>query len=299
MAEAQTCPDCGAGQTLDSQVQSPNALRGGKWRRYAAWVSGVAIGLVLIMPVWMRIWRWSVLPDDAAVIGVCYDSAWHAQAGITTKNYEVCLTRAGARILELDPDEHDAEQVLDKVDAILLTGGGDVDPDLYGGSPESAQLVDRERDDFEIALINKALRRDMPILGICRGIQILNVAHGGTVQNLRDDPQADEHHGVGPSSFEGHLVTIEPDSQVASIVGAGDHQMNSFHGQAVDFVADGLRVTATADDGIVEALERPDKTFVLTTQWHPEIPPADMEFFERLVSEAKQYRQRRPDVARR
>jgi gamma-glutamyl-gamma-aminobutyrate hydrolase PuuD len=243
-------------------------------------------------PVWIQLWRWAAVPEGSPVIGVCYDRAWHARAGISTKNYELCLTQAGAQILELDPDRHQVEQVLDDVDALLLTGGGDVDPDLYGGDPASAQLVDRPRDDFEIALIQEALRREMPILGICRGIQILNVTLGGTLRSIRDDPEFAARHGIDLSSFAAHGVTVEPDSRIAEVIGEGRHQVNSFHGQVVDRVADGLQVTAIAEDGLVEALERPDRTFVVATQWHPEIPPATMEFFERLVAEARRYRSR-------
>ncbi len=162
---------------------------------------------------------------------------------------------------------------MDQIDGLLLTGGGDIDPRLYGGNPDNGQLVDRVRDDFEIALIRGALEREMPILGICRGIQILNVAQGGTLKTLRNDAERSKRHGIGLSSMSAHDVTISPDSQLARLLQPGDRAVNSFHGQAVDKVADGLTVVATAEDGAIGAIECPGRAFVVTTQWHPEVPP--------------------------
>jgi gamma-glutamyl-gamma-aminobutyrate hydrolase PuuD len=238
-------------------------------------------------------WKWAAVPADAPVIGVSLDTAWHARAGLSTKNYEICLTLVGARILEMRPGVGDPLQFLDRIDGLLLTGGGDVDPALYGGPAEMGQLVDRQRDDFEIALIRGALERDMPILGICRGVQILNVAHGGTLRSLRHDSQLSARHSVGASSFDAHQIAITPNSRLAEIAGAGQHRANSFHSQAVDRVGDGLRVVGVAQDGLTEALERPDRTLVVATQWHPEVPPREIQYFERLLEEAKRYRQRR------
>ena len=240
----------------------------------------------------LRTWQWAAVPEDAPRIGVSYDTAWHARAGVSTKNYAVCLTRAGARIIELRPGVDDPAQILDRIDALLLTGGGDVDPELYGGDPETGVLVDRARDDFELALVAGAIERDMPILGVCRGVQILNVAHDGALRDLRGDEEAAVRHGIGSSSFSAHQVTVEDDSLLRSIVEAGEIEVNSFHGQAVGEPGDGLRVVAVAEDGVIEGLERSDRTFVLATQWHPEIPPAQTAYFERLVQEAVRYRER-------
>jgi gamma-glutamyl-gamma-aminobutyrate hydrolase PuuD len=153
-------------------------------------------------------------------------------------------------------------------------------------------MVDRERDDFEIALIREAVLRDLPVLGICRGVQILNVAHGGTIRNLRDDPAMSARHGIGLSSFDAHPVTVEANTRLAELCGAGTMSVNSFHGQAVGDVGSGLSAVAMAEDGVIEAVERPDKTFIVATQWHPEIPPPQMGYFERLLAEAERYRQR-------
>lgn len=256
-------------------------------RRVALLCAGLLVVALLAFPLLLRIYDSVMLPDDAPVIGVSFDRAWHARAGISTKNYELCLRRAGARIVELEPGRDDPEVVVEQLDGILLTGGGDVDPDLYGADPQTAELVDRQRDEFEIALIRAAIRRDVPLLGVCRGIQILNVALGGTLHSLRRDPAQSELHGIGVSSFRAHGVDIMADSLIAEILGPGSHAVNSFHGQAVDQVGKGLRVAARAEDGLVEALEVPGARFILATQWHPEVPPAQIEVFTRFVNEAK------------
>lgn len=270
-------------------------FRGLRKRRISVRIAVIICGLLLAAGIGMKVWQWWTIPTDAPVIGVSYDTAWHARAGISTKNYELCLIRAGARIVELDYDSDDPTELLKRIDALLLTGGGDIDPALSGAAERSVEFVDRKRDEFEIALINGATQRNMPILGICRGIQILNVAHGGTIRSLRSEGLLSQRHGIGLSSFDAHRVTVEADSRLSTIVGGGEMSVNSFHGQAVDRVGEGLIVVATAEDGVIEALERPDKTFVLATQWHPEIPPAKMVYFEQLIEEARRYRRRQAE----
>jgi len=152
------------------------------------------------------------------------------------------------------------------------------------------QLVDRDRDQFELALIEGALERDMPILGICRGIQILNVARGGTLRNLRDNAQLASLHGMEVDSMAAHEVDILADSRLAELLGSGRRRVNSFHGQAVGRVAPGLTVTARASDGVIEALQMPGRTFVIAMQWHPEIPPQQMGVFHALADAARSYR---------
>lgn len=260
-------------------------------RRFVLWTVVFVVSIPVVLQLLTVLWS-VALPADAPIIGVCYEQAWHAHSRLSTKNYELCLLQAGARTLILHPDEDDPQKVLAQVDGLLLTGGGDVDPDLYAGQPGTGQLVDRDRDDFEIALIHEAVNRDMPILGICRGVQILNVAHGGTIRNLRADPVVSARHGVGLSSFNAHPVTVESNSRLAEFADAGTISVNSFHGQAVADVGKGLSIVAVAEDGVIEALERQDKTFIVATQWHPEIPPPDLRYFERLLAEAERYRQR-------
>ncbi|MGI9075328.1 MAG: gamma-glutamyl-gamma-aminobutyrate hydrolase family protein [Bryobacteraceae bacterium] len=153
---------------------------------------------------------------------------------------------------------------------LLLMGGTDVNPKCYGeaAQPET-ERPDDERDEVELELIHDAIEKDLPILAICRGLQILNVYHGGTlIQHLSG---AERHDPGGNRALPVHAVTIEPDSLLADIAGAGCWQVNSSHHQAAGKIGAGLRVSARdSEDGTVEALERPDKRFVVAVQWHPE-----------------------------
>jgi len=151
---------------------------------------------------------------------------------------------------------------------LLLTGGDDVDPALYGEERHPAtEESDRERDEVEVRLLQEALARDLPVLAICRGLQLMNVMHGGTlVQHMEGhEVRTDE------KSAPAHEIRIEPDTLLARIAGANSWQVNSRHHQAVKALGSGLRVSATdPTDGTIEAIERPDKRFVLGVQWHPE-----------------------------
>ena len=255
----------------------------------------VAAGFLFLLLAYaaLRTWQWASVPRDAPLVGVSLDTAWHARMGFTTTSYEVGLARASGRFLELRPGSGEPQEILDSVDGLLLAGGGDVDPELYGGTPGDAQLVDRRRDEIELALIRGALERRMPILGFCRGIQILNVARGGTVRNLRDDPKLAAAHGIELDSIDAHEVTIASGSRLAEILGEGPQRVNSFHGQAVGRLGPGVEAVATSPDGVVEATELSAAAFALGIQWHPEMPPQQLAVFEAFLKEAKAYRQRR------
>jgi len=170
---------------------------------------------------------------------------------------------------------------LAEVGGLLLTGGGDVDPARYGETPhQTLDEVDLVRDEFEIALIAAARARDLPIFAICRGVQVLNVAAGGTlVQDIPSEvPGAVNHSLVVPPHppYElAHEVWVEKDSLLAKLlgerlVGSDTCEVNSRHHQAVKTVAPGYRVSATAPDGVIEAIEDPAARFCLGVQWHPE-----------------------------
>jgi putative glutamine amidotransferase len=194
-------------------------------------------------------------------------------------DYIASIERAGARTLVIDRVRNHARDVLDDVAGVLLTGGGDVDPARYGEAPHATFEASEEgRDEYETQIVKLALERDLPLLAICRGVQILNVALGGSL--IQDIPS--QHPGGGidhqlrdPKFAIAHDVTVAADSQLHTAlqdrIGAG-HTMpvNSRHHQAIKDLAPGLRVTATAPDGIVEAVERPGSAFVLGVQWHPE-----------------------------
>lgn len=167
-----------------------------------------------------------------------------------------------------------AAEVLDGVAGLLLTGGEDVDPELYGAEPSPhLGTVDRGRDLLEVALVTEAGRRGMPVLGICRGIQLVNVAFGGTLwQDLPSErPGPVSHDPHGPRDAAAHRVRIAPDSRAARATGAAELVPNSLHHQAVRELAPGLVATAWADDGLVEAVESAaDAPWLLAVQWHPE-----------------------------
>jgi putative glutamine amidotransferase len=175
---------------------------------------------------------------------------------------------------DLEPllKEVGADWNLDRVDGLVLTGGTDVSPEFYGEepAPETDKSLDIPRDRMELAMIADALRRDMPILAICRGLQILNVQHGGSlIQHLKT---AERHRcRTADPSIAVHSVRIEPGTKLAQVAGVEAWDVNSRHHQAVGRIGQGLRVSAKDPfDGTIEALERPDKRFVVAVQWHPE-----------------------------
>lgn len=263
-------------------------------RRVVLILLAVLAALPALLVVAYVVWR-PTPPEGGPRIGLSMASSFVVQRPL----YEDALARAGGRPVLITPTDDDArfEAMLDGIDGLLLTGGDDVDPTQYDGDPQPATSTDSRRDAFEIRLIRGALDRDLPILGICRGIQILNVAHGGTIRDLRADKALSDHHGIGMDSFSAHDVTIAPGTHLADLVGAGVHRVNSFHGQAVDRVGLGLRASATADDGVIEGVERPDRAFVIGIQWHPEIASltdADaLALFEALVRQADAHRTQR------
>jgi putative glutamine amidotransferase len=192
-------------------------------------------------------------------------------------DYVESIRRAGAVVVELAAADS-PDSVAGRVDGLLLTGGGDVDPALYG-APAHASYVAAEpgRDAYEIALVKAALAADLPLLAICRGMQVLNVACGGDlVQDIPSELNGALHHAVAePRHALAHEVWIAPTSRLAALMrdeleDGESCQVNSRHHQAVRHLGDGLEVTATAPDGVVEAVERPASRFCLGVQWHPE-----------------------------
>jgi len=210
--------------------------------------------------------------------------------------YEEAIASAGGQPVLITPtdDPSELKSILDSIDALLLSGGDDVTPELYGGNPNNVSGANRQRDQFEIQLIQQALKRNLPILAICRGIQILNVAHSGTIRHLRNDPELSDLHGIDMNSFTAHQVTVKEGTLLARILQPGTHQVNSFHGQAVDRPGENLMVCATASDGVIEGIERPDRTFVIGIQWHPEImsltDKSALALFNELIRRADAYR---------
>jgi putative glutamine amidotransferase len=178
-----------------------------------------------------------------------------------------------------------AARALDGVDGLLLTGGEDIHPAWYGGEPSPhAYPPSRERDLFELALFAAARQRELPTLGICRGIQLVNVALGGTlVQDLPSERPGPVAHDPGSArDARTHAVRLQEGSRAASALGATALTINSFHHQAVDRLAAGLVATGWSDDGVIEAAEAPaDGSWLLAVQWHPEEMLADVKAPER------------------
>ena len=212
------------------------------------------------------------------------------------------VRRAGALAWLIPPGETRVEELLARLDALILTGGGDVDPALYGGRAHpSIYSVDRGRDESELQLARAALAGALPALAICRGCQIVNVALGGTlVEHLPDEPfpqgkgTSTAHRGEGPGTSSLHPVELQPGSLVAGIVGEMRPRTSSSHHQAIRRVAQRLTVTARAPDGTIEAVELADPAehpFFLGVQWHPEElighDPAARALFRALVTAAE------------
>jgi putative glutamine amidotransferase len=221
------------------------------------------------------------------VIGMCAAlerarwSVWDLQAALLPYNYVQAVQRAGGLALMLPVDPllvEDSSEVLDLIDGLVLAGGADIDPGSYG-EPAHAETVDTvpERDAFEIALTRGAIERDLPVLGICRGMQLINIACGGTLlQHLPERHGHHEHRRV-VGSFEGadHDVVLRKGSLAAGAAGEVRHATKSHHHQGVDRLGEGLTVSGVSTlDDLPEAIELPDRRFVLGVQWHPEADTA-------------------------
>ncbi len=228
------------------------------------------------------------------IIGVTLDAEepggysklpWYA----LRKNYFAALAEAGALPMALPHHPELAEAYLDQIDGLLVTGGAfDVDPSLYGGGDTHPTVTLKAgRTDFELAVTRGALKRDMPVLGICGGEQLLAVALGGTlIQHIPDSIRTEiEHEQPNPRHEPGHEVAIAEGTLLARIIGKPRMAVNSAHHQAVATPGPGALVNATAPDGVVEGVEHPGHRFALGVQWHPEyaVDPADPLIFTAFV----------------
>jgi putative glutamine amidotransferase len=218
------------------------------------------------------------------------------------EDYLESVRRAGGEPIEVVVGGESPEQILARVDGLMLTGGGDVDPQLYGEAPlETFQAAETGRDAFEIALARAAVASGVPLLAICRGMQVLNVAMGGTlIQDIPSQVTGALAHAVPqPRAGSAHEVWVAKGSRLQALL--ADHleddetcHVNSRHHQSVKQVAKGFEVTATSPDGVVEAMEKPDAAYCVAVQWHPENFWRTGEFrelFEGLVQAANQRRQ--------
>ena len=208
---------------------------------------------------------------------------WDAEAALVPYDYVRAVERAGGRAVLVPPDDDGVDEVLDALDGLIFSGGNDLEPEGYGADAHPATVgTNPERDRGELALLKAALDRDLPVLAICRGFQVLNVARGGDiVQHLPEVVGHEEHRGV-VGEFSEHAVRVDPSSRIREVDGA----VKSHHHQALGRVGAGLREVAWAEDGTVEGLEDPDKPFVVGVLWHPEAGE-DQRLFEQLVEAAR------------
>jgi putative glutamine amidotransferase len=238
------------------------------------------------------------------VIGLCSAleraqwSVWDQEAVLLPRSYADAVQRAGGVAVLLPPDpraDEDPSPWLDLVDGLILAGGVDVDPSFYGEEP-AAETRDTvpERDAFEIALARGAMERDVPLLGICRGMQVMNVARGGTlIQHLPDDVGHHDHRrSLGSFDDADHDVRLTDGSLARRAAGEAVHATKSHHHQGVAKIGSGFEVTgwATVDD-LPETIEDPGCRFALGVQWHPEADPAS-QLIGALVEEARAVRAR-------
>ncbi len=217
--------------------------------------------------------------------------AWDIPTALVPMNYVHSVELAGGRALLVPPSTEGIEETLDALDGIVFSGGSDLDPALYGADahPET-NGIRPARDEGELALMEAALARDLPMLAICRGLEVLNVLRGGDIVQHLPEVIGDERHKEIPGIFSDHEVKVAGESRLGALLGERT-PVKSHHHQAPGRVGDGLVATAWADDGTIEGLEDPSRAFALGVLWHPEVTQ-DAKLFGALVDEARAYRER-------
>jgi putative glutamine amidotransferase len=216
-------------------------------------------------------------------------SYWDLEAALIPADYVKAVDRAGGRPLLVPPTREGVDETLDALNAIVFTGGSDIDPELYGADPHPETFgIHRERDEAELALLRGALARDMPVLGICRGIQVLNVGLGGDLhQHVPEVVGHEGHKNDPPGQFREHEVAIESGTKLEHVLGRST-QVMSHHHQGLRRIGEGLVEAAHAEDGLVEAIEARGKRFAIGVLWHPEAGD-ETALFEALVEEARRF----------
>jgi putative glutamine amidotransferase len=240
--------------------------------------------------------------DRRPVIGICAAleraewGVWNRPAVLLPLEYLEAIQRAGGLAVMIPPDPQlveNPDEILDRIDGLILAGGADVDPASYDAQRDPATKgTVPERDRSEVALARRAVERDMPLLGICRGMQVLNVALGGTLHQHVPDLVGHSEHRRNPGSFDDsdHDVRLTPGSLAARAAGEELHGTKSHHHQAVDALGEGLEVTGRSTlDELPEAIEAPACHFVLGVQWHPEADERSR-VVSTLVLQADRYR---------
>ncbi|MFE5407621.1 gamma-glutamyl-gamma-aminobutyrate hydrolase family protein [Microbacterium sp. NPDC056569] len=218
---------------------------------------------------------------------------WDVRAAFLPQVYFDSVTASGGIAVLLPPQPDPAvaaDAVLEGLDGLILTGGLDVQPELYGA--ERHPLTDEarpDRDAWELALFRGAEERRIPVLAICRGLQLVNVARGGTLHQHLPETLGTERFRIGGGVFATNDVVVDEGSRLADLVGPGELEVHSYHHQGVDRLGEGLVATARTDDGLVQAFESDGEGYVLGVQWHPEENREDRRLFAGLVAEASVY----------
>lgn len=242
------------------------------------------------------------------IIGIsCYSvrarwGVWDDDADLLPHRYVAMVAREGGLPVLLPPTEHTAE-VLPRLDGLILSGGSDVEPSRYGAGPDpAAGPFYPARDAAELELCRRALAAGLPLLGICRGLQLINVALGGTLHQHLPDLVGNDSHSPPELTYGSHKVSVAPGSQLSAILGRSEAAVPTHHHQAVDRLGAGLVATAWADDGVIEAAElqsaghppsdraaSPAGQFMVAVQWHPEVGE-DPSLFRALIAAAGEHR---------
>ena len=240
--------------------------------------------------------------SDAPIIGVttyleqAQTGVWDVRASFLPKVYIDAVTDAGGIAVLLPPQPSTAalaRRVLTSLDGLVISGGADVDPARYGQQPHVKTGAPRtDRDEWEDALLTAAIETKLPFLGICRGAQVLNITLGGTLHQHLPDLVGSEKYQPAPAMFGTEAVSVEPGSLLDDLVG-GELGVRVYHHQAIDEVADGLRVTGRTSDGVIEAVELPSVPFGVAVQWHPEENGEDRRLFAGLVEAAREHRSKK------
>lgn len=219
--------------------------------------------------------------------------AWELPAALVPLYYVESVERAGGRALVVPPSTDAVDATLDVLDGVVFSGGIDIDPAAYGADRHpQTDPAQAHRDAGELALLGRALERDMPTLAICRGFQLLNVLRGGDLVQHLPESVGHEGHREVLGTFSQHPVDVKEGTRLAEILGARHDSVHSSHHQGVGRVGEGLVETAWAEDGSLEGLEDPDKRFAVAVLWHPEMEE-DKRLFAALVDEARRYRAER------
>ena len=243
----------------------------------------------------------NVSESDRPIIGItsylerAQTGVWDTEAAFLPKVYFESVNLAGGIAVLLPPQpvsDGVATAVISRLDGIIVAGGMDVDPARYGQERLTTTDVPRtDRDAWEDALLTAAIEKGVPFLGICRGLQMLNVALGGSLHQHLPDVVGSTRYNLGNGQFADNEVFVAPGTKIAELLDSGETLVGkSYHHQAIDALAPGLAVSARSDDGTVQAVELEGAAFGIGVQWHPEQANEDLRLFEGLVDAARQYR---------